>query len=61
MIRERIIERLRLSLEIPTDPKPIVTTARVVRTTHEGLGVRFEEVSVGYPREWRRRGRGSPR
>jgi ubiquinone/menaquinone biosynthesis C-methylase UbiE len=38
--------RLRLSLEIPTDPKPIVTTARVVRTTHDGLGVRFEEVSA---------------
>jgi ubiquinone/menaquinone biosynthesis C-methylase UbiE len=38
--------RLRLSLEIPTDPKPITTMARVVRTTHDGIGVRFEEVSA---------------
>lgn len=38
--------RLRLSLEIPTDPKPVIATARVVRTTYEGLGVRFEEVSA---------------
>src|SRR5690349_3937539 len=38
--------RLRLSLAIPTDPKPILATARVVRTTHEGLGIRFEEVSA---------------
>lgn len=38
--------RLRLSLAIPTDPRPILATARVVRTTHEGLGIRFEEVSA---------------
>ncbi|HYO13480.1 MAG TPA: PilZ domain-containing protein, partial [Thermoanaerobaculia bacterium] len=38
--------RLRLSLEIPTLPKPIVVTARVVRSSHEGIGVRFEEVSA---------------
>jgi 3',5'-cyclic AMP phosphodiesterase CpdA len=29
------------------------------RTTHHD-GVRFEEVSVGYPREWQRRGAGPP-
>ena len=27
----------------------------IPRTTYED-GVRFEEVSLGYPREWRRRG-----
>src|SRR5215207_10025822 len=37
--------RLRLSLEIPTDPRPIVVTARAVRSSPEGIGVRFEEVS----------------
>ncbi|HYO11795.1 MAG TPA: hypothetical protein VE685_01200, partial [Thermoanaerobaculia bacterium] len=30
----------------PTLPKPIVVTARVVRSSHEGIGVRFEEVSA---------------
>jgi hypothetical protein len=30
----------------------------IPRTTHYD-GVRFEEVSLGYPREWRRRG-GTP-
>lgn len=39
-------ERLRLSLEIPTDPQPIELSARVVRVTSEGVGVRFEEVSA---------------
>src|SRR5690348_12202048 len=39
-------ERLRLSLEIPTDPRPIELSARVVRVTSEGVGVRFEEVSA---------------
>lgn len=39
-------ERVRLSLEIPTDPQPIELTARVVRVTPDGLGVRFEEVSA---------------
>lgn len=38
--------RLRLSLEIPTDPEPIVLSARVVRTTPDGVGVRFEQVSA---------------
>ncbi|MFP5287167.1 MAG: PilZ domain-containing protein, partial [Thermoanaerobaculia bacterium] len=38
--------RLRLSLAIPTLPKPVVVTARAVRSTHEGIGVRFEEVSA---------------
>ncbi len=38
--------RLRLSLEIPTDPRPIAVTARAVRSSHEGIGVRFEEVSA---------------
>lgn len=38
--------RLRLSLEIPTDPRPIVVTARAVRSSPEGIGVRFEEVSA---------------
>jgi ubiquinone/menaquinone biosynthesis C-methylase UbiE len=38
--------RFRLSLEIPTDPKPIVVTARAVRSSSEGIGVRFEEVSA---------------
>ena len=38
--------RLRLSLEIPTDPRPIPLTARVVRSSAEGIGVRFEEVSA---------------
>jgi len=37
--------RLRLSLEIPTDSRPIVVTARAVRSSSEGIGVRFEEVS----------------
>jgi len=31
----------------------------IPRTTHHD-GVRFEEVSVGYPREWRRRGSAPP-
>jgi ubiquinone/menaquinone biosynthesis C-methylase UbiE len=39
-------ERLRLSLEIPTDPQPIELSARIVRVTSEGVGVRFEEVSA---------------
>ncbi|WP_216204823.1 metallophosphoesterase family protein [Amycolatopsis aidingensis] len=30
----------------------------IPRTTHQD-GVRFEEVSLGYPREWRRRSRGA--
>jgi ubiquinone/menaquinone biosynthesis C-methylase UbiE len=38
--------RFRLALEIPTDPKPIVVTARAVRSSPEGIGVRFEEVSA---------------
>ncbi len=38
--------RLRLSLEIPTDPRPIPLTARVVRSSPDGIGVRFEEVSA---------------
>ncbi|HEX9943031.1 MAG TPA: PilZ domain-containing protein [Thermoanaerobaculia bacterium] len=38
--------RLRLALEIPTDPRPISVTARVVRSSAEGIGVRFEEVSA---------------
>jgi ubiquinone/menaquinone biosynthesis C-methylase UbiE len=38
--------RLRLSLEIPTDPRPIQVTARAVRSSSEGIGVRFEEVSA---------------
>lgn len=40
------VERVRLSLEIPTDPQPIDLTARVVRVTPDGVGVRFEEVSA---------------
>ena len=39
-------ERLRLSLEVPTDPQPVEVTARIVRITAEGVGVRFEEVSA---------------
>jgi hypothetical protein len=31
----------------------------IPRTTHHD-GVRFEEVSVGYPREWQRRGAAPP-
>ncbi|MFL6197255.1 MAG: PilZ domain-containing protein [Thermoanaerobaculia bacterium] len=38
--------RLRLSLEIPTDSKPIAVTARAVRSSPDGIGVRFEEVSA---------------
>lgn len=38
--------RLRLQLETPTDPRPVEVTARVVRTMHSGVGVRFEEVSA---------------
>jgi hypothetical protein len=38
--------RFRLSLEIPTDPKPIVVTARAVRSSPEGVGLRFEEVTA---------------
>jgi ubiquinone/menaquinone biosynthesis C-methylase UbiE len=38
--------RLRLSLDIPTLAQPIAVTARVVRSTPEGIGVRFEEVSA---------------
>lgn len=38
--------RVRLSLEIPTDPQPIDLTARIVRVTRDGIGVRFEEVSA---------------
>ncbi|MES1245661.1 MAG: methyltransferase domain-containing protein [Acidobacteriota bacterium] len=37
-------ERLRLSLEIPTDARPIELAARIVRVTPDGVGVRFEEV-----------------
>jgi len=37
--------RFRLSLEIPTDSRPIAVTARAVRHSPEGIGVRFEEVS----------------
>jgi ubiquinone/menaquinone biosynthesis C-methylase UbiE len=39
-------DRLRLSLEIPTDPQPIEVAARIVRVTSDGIGVRFEEVSA---------------
>lgn len=39
-------ERLRLSLRIPTDKRPIPLTARVVRSSPTGLGVRFEELSA---------------
>lgn len=39
-------ERLRLSLEVPTDPQPVELTARIVRVTPDGIGVRFEEVSA---------------
>jgi ubiquinone/menaquinone biosynthesis C-methylase UbiE len=39
-------ERLRLSLEIPTDAQPIELSARIVRVTQDGVGVRFEEVSA---------------
>lgn len=38
--------RVRLSLEIPADPQPIDLTARIVRVTPDGIGVRFEEVSA---------------
>lgn len=38
--------RLRLAIEIPTDPRPIVLTARAVRSSPAGIGVRFEEVSA---------------
>ena len=40
-------ERVRLILEVPTDPQPIDLTARIVRVTPDGVGVRFEEVSAG--------------
>ena len=43
---ERVRLSLRLSLEIPTDPQPIDLTARIVRVTPDGVGVRFEEVSA---------------
>ncbi|HVG08805.1 MAG TPA: PilZ domain-containing protein [Thermoanaerobaculia bacterium] len=39
-------ERVRLSLEVPTDPQPIDLTARIVRVMPDGVGVRFEEVSA---------------
>lgn len=39
-------ERVRLGLEVPTDPQPIELTARIVRVTPDGIGVRFEEVSA---------------
>jgi SAM-dependent methyltransferase len=39
-------ERVRLSLEVPADPQPIDLTARIVRVTPDGVGVRFEEVSA---------------
>ena len=38
--------RLRLELELPTDTRPIEVSARVVRVTPSGLGVRFEELSA---------------
>ncbi|HVR97358.1 MAG TPA: PilZ domain-containing protein, partial [Thermoanaerobaculia bacterium] len=38
--------RLRLAIEIPTDPRPLLLAARVVRETTEGVGVRFEEASA---------------
>src|SRR5436305_14987435 len=38
--------RLRLALEIPTDPRPIQVTARAVRSSPEGIGVRFAGVSA---------------
>lgn len=38
--------RLRLALEMPTDPRPVELTARVVRVTPAGVGIRFEEVSA---------------
>ena len=47
--------RLRLSIEIPTgvrdgrdgrEDRPIVVTARAVRSSPDGIGVRFEEVTA---------------
>ena len=41
--------KLRLSIEIPTDvrgDRPIVVTARAVRSSPDGIGVRFEEVTA---------------
>ncbi|HEX2223971.1 MAG TPA: PilZ domain-containing protein, partial [Thermoanaerobaculia bacterium] len=38
--------RLRLALEIPTDPRAVELTARAVRVTPVGVGIRFEEVSA---------------
>lgn len=38
--------RLRLALEIPTDPRAVELMARVVRATPAGVGIRFEEVSA---------------
>src|SRR5688500_16455846 len=38
--------RLRLAIEIPTDPQPLLLAARVVRVTPAGAGVRFEEASA---------------
>src|SRR5829696_5083964 len=40
-LAERVRLSLRLSLEIPTDPQPIELTARIVRVTPDGVGVRF--------------------
>jgi hypothetical protein len=36
-----------------------ISDLHIPRTTHHD-GVRFEEVSVGYPREWQRRGAAPP-
>ncbi len=38
--------RLRLQLELPTDTRPLEVVARVVRSTANGVGVRFEEISA---------------
>ncbi len=38
--------KLRLSIEIPTDDRPILVTARAVRSSPAGIGVRFEEVTA---------------
>ncbi len=37
---------LRLRLELPTNPRPIEVSARVVRSMPGGIGVRFDEISA---------------
>ena len=39
-------ERLRMSLAIPSQPTPIEVSAKVARSTPNGIGVRFEEISA---------------